>query len=1039
MFLTFLDMFLFSTALIKKVNEKGTVGHKRIRTMLLSDIEVNVDCHLHPQLRTSSISGWFATTASTPNRRRSRLASTSSNTSNEETEEDTNEPKHKRSRKATNDSTYEVPKLFEHDLRLHLQEINTSYDKLPSSPDATSLAEGYASMCEGKIFSFVSKSKMFPLSRYSRFYRCRHDMGKDFVCQVGEDRQAVLCTLCDWSFCMGSQKKKWHKPNVVKHFLSKDHWAKLSAKSRQGGHLAGAIEQHKSLAKSELAAAIVDDAVYTMTSKSLPHTAIVASLNCTARALLAVKGEVEMTPNLIYQTRNKVDKQVGTLLMRLQTVTERKKPNRYSKRCVIRRSRTSLAKRIHILAAQKLAKKVEFLLRCNYLSCTVDESDTFSGSAPMAVHIQGCSSDFGWLNCFIGQQCAADDKSGEGCYKLLKKIVITCDDRLWPKIVFTVTDGASAMRSTPKYSGLDGNPQGTSLHAFMRRDAQLQPSLPNLHCLCHILNLALKRTIALSPWCVTWLHHVRCLFNWFSRSPGRKAKLRKLHNEMEHVRDVTSWSLTYPKYYAPTRWIGIRRAVLSILAGRQLLVDYVMSLRDEGYRPDRREYSDQRVQDDADDADGIVDDTDEDDETGGPREEDDENDEDTRYNSHNFYQWGDNSWDLVVHDIDRPHDVMTLDDLQNRDDGLSQVFEEMRDGVKGKRTKLMCEMRGVTRLNFGLDAFIVDVLGPYNTLVSRLQTTSQPIAHLVKEWFLQFFDEMNDLFLGPSPDFGRHYQEWKSRGDDGNDNEKTLRKNIENMGQRFAQTFLKDVKYRVQPYWSLLMACELANPASPKHVSPMAWDGVRDLMKRTGKFTQVEIDATVKNLSDQRKYYSRTSAAAEHRMSENLLKFYHDRFQSSNREHQFALCDEFFRLVSSLHVSSAVIESLFSKTKYIKQKHRSSLSDETVSATMHLRDVPSPPVEVLTDRNPDPFCAIRLSRQTQDDYREKYVGKEIQKSFVDPDGDGVDTKLYRGVITDVVRGESKGVHKWLMHVEYESDSDEEDLEEYEIKRYMISI
>ena len=174
-------MFLFSTALIKKVNEKGTVGHKRIRTMLLSDIEVNVDCHLHPQLRTSSISGWFATTASTPNCRRSRLASTSSNTSNEETEEDTNEPKHKRSRKATNDSTYEVPKLFEHDLRLHLQEINTSYDKLPSSPDATSLAEGYASMCEGKIFSFVSKSKMFPLSRYSRFYRCRHDMGKDFV------------------------------------------------------------------------------------------------------------------------------------------------------------------------------------------------------------------------------------------------------------------------------------------------------------------------------------------------------------------------------------------------------------------------------------------------------------------------------------------------------------------------------------------------------------------------------------------------------------------------------------------------------------------------------------------------------------------------------------------------------------------------------------------------------------------------------------------------------------------------------------------
>ena len=65
------------------------------------------------------------------------------------------------------------------------------------------------------------------------------------------------------------------------------------------------------------------------------------------------------------------------------------------------------------------------------------------------------------------------------------------------------------------------------------------------------------------------------------------------------------------------------------------------------------------------------------------------------------------------------------------------------------------------------------------------------------------------------------------------------------------------------------------------------------------------------------------------------------------------------------------------------------------------------------------------------------MDKQILKPFVDPDGNGLSKKFYRGVVTGVVRGEAKGVEKWLMHVEYEEDSDEEDLEEYEIKRYIL--
>ena len=64
------------------------------------------------------------------------------------------------------------------------------------------------------------------------------------------------------------------------------------------------------------------------------------------------------------------------------------------------------------------------------------------------------------------------------------------------------------------------------------------------------------------------------------------------------------------------------------------------------------------------------------------------------------------------------------------------------------------------------------------------------------------------------------------------------------------------------------------------------------------------------------------------------------------------------------------------------------------------------------------------------------MDREISKPCLDPD-DGTKKRFFRGVITDVIRGEVNGTDKWLIHVQYDSDSDEEDLEEYEIKRYLL--
>ena len=61
-----------------------------------------------------------------------------------------------------------------------------------------------------------------------------------------------------------------------------------------------------------------------------------------------------------------------------------------------------------------------------------------------------------------------------------------------------------------------------------------------------------------------------------------------------------------------------------------------------------------------------------------------------------------------------------------------------------------------------------------------------------------------------------------------------------------------------------------------------------------------------------------------------------------------------------------------------------------------------------------------------------YVGflsmdREISKPILDPDADdGTKKRFFRGVITDVIRGEVNGTDKWLMHVQYDIDSYEED-------------
>ena len=173
------------------------------------------------------------------------------------------------------------------------------------------------------------------------------------------------------------------------------------------------------------------------------------------------------------------------------------------------------------------------------------------------------------------------------------------------------------------------------------------------------------------------------------------------------------------------------------------------------------------------------------------------------------------------------------------------------------------------------------------------------------------------------------------------------------------------------------MTCQMANPCSPRHMPQSARHAVKDLCLRAG-MSDIKTSVVVEELDKQRSAYSRASAAQERRIHRNLLFFYAERKQAGPS--RFPLCDEYAQLVFSIHIASAVIETYFSKTKYIKSKHRSRLNDTSASASMHLQDCKSINPEVLVkDRGSliNPRAVWSIIEDDEDDLTLKYVGKRV--------------------------------------------------------------
>ena len=166
------------------------------------------------------------------------------------------------------------------------------------------------------------------------------------------------------------------------------------------------------------------------------------------------------------------------------------------------------------------------------------------------------------------------------------------------------------------------------------------------------------------------------------------------------------------------------------------------------------------------------------------------------------------------------------------------------------------------------------------------------------------------------------------------------------------------------------------------------------------------------------------------------------------------MANKFAQIVFTIKVASADVETYFSRSKYMKNLHRSrlivkssshdythshhyhphvtSLNDDLVSSTLTVsktKNLSNKEVLCVYDGSQNVQAAWSVTEDGLDDLTKKYVGGRVSKDFVCDDESNV--RKYIGEVTHVhfVPSETQ----YLIHVSYLSDDDSEDLEEWQVR------
>lgn len=691
------------------------------------------------------------------------------------------------------------------------------------------------------------------------------------------------CGVCKQS---GGGRWPWQKKKLMEHLVSRRHLDMLRAQLHSTS-LAGAARAGGAAAVEarNLVSVFKDASAIVAAHGTMSFKNGSACLRFAQQLVTNITGGYNIGPSDLKHT---LGTPLHPILTRLQAVSS---PIGTAGPLLL--DRTNVSRRSNRVGEHVVEMKADFFMTCeNSLWMIVDETTTRnSGSKPAYVALCGTNLQFEYLLSFVGQ-ADTSSASGEELLQLLWDVAKR-GGATATSLAGVTTDGCHSMRSDRAHAGIV--PWEGSKSFVTRLKKQLDNNLLAVACAAHNLNLALGDAVKehVPPY---FMAHLRLLASEFSRSAKRKAELQDIYTRSAAVLDqladiddeiAKAPALLFPKRYCPTRWSGILICCESILRCVVPLQVMTTELSTAGFGPSLS---------------------------------------DSFGNEEEVLKW--------------QEDVEKLRDLKPNRHGLAEDFPE------SKRSNLLNYWTGVNPENWLLVSAVTGVLRVYQTLITRLQTTLQPVGHKVRRWVEEFSSSLETQFIqegviytGPYFKARSHFLEAGSAQEN-----RELVQHTDTLVRRLAKGLLDNTLSRLDPYMAFYGCLELTDPLA---ATPDGHSGVWEQLHQLCQWWDVD-EAELRSDIVALKTQAAALPDREARLSQdNLLEFYranHDRPPLAGLPHLL----RFARHALSVPIASAFVESLFSVMASTKTQRRSSLHDDTVAACMHLRSVEDPTADSST-------------------------------------------------------------------------------------------
>lgn len=298
--------------------------------------------------------------------------------------------------------------------------------------------------------------------------------------------------------------------------------------------------------------------------------------------------------------------------------------------------------------------------------------------------------------------------------------------------------------------------------------------------------------------------------------------------------------------------------------------------------------------------------------------------------------------------------------------------------------------------------------------------------HLAARRIREYYAQLSNGWIGtrdreplfPNEAFQQWVRETMRKPD-----QRDLVKLVKQECRAFAAVLLAAAKQRFASIWDYIQSLELIDPLGPAlevYATPQVWDAFKDLCSRRG----IDFYQCQREIVSSREAAQQLHESDKSRIRADLLSYLQE---TRVVEEDLTALDQARIAVFSISLTSAFVESLFSKMEYNQSKVRSRMKAGTMSSVLHVHDA------LLEDPRNPLAGTVKLKTSVpsvgEEQKAKKWIGTRVCKEFEIQTVEGLSLVRFHGVVSKIKYHEIHG--RWMYHVVYE-DGDESDYWRYEL-------